>query len=308
MDINLSAAVNELLTKMSEKGDVDFYVDAPLSAYSSFKIGGPASFVAIPKSPDALADLLTALKPMRVRTLVFGNSSNVLFCDDGIDGVVIFTTGFRNISLRDGLVHAQAGAGLTTVSKFAQENGFEGFEFACGIPGNIGGAVFMNAGAYEHSVSEYIYGVEYYDRDDGKVVYAHADELEFGYRTSCFQGSDKIILSADFKLPRAKDTDAVKELMNDHLRTRAAKQPLEFPSAGSVFKRYPGYYTSKLIDEAGLKGATIGGAQVSEKHAGFIVNRGGATALDVMSLIKLIQDRIYALHGIHIECEVRYIV
>ena len=166
----------------------------------------------------------------------------------------------------------------------------------------------MNAGAYEHSVSEALVGVNYYDRTTDEVVYAPGSVLEFGYRTSCFQDSDKIILSADFKLEKAADPEAVRELMNDHLRTRAAKQPLEYPSAGSVFKRYPGYYTSKLIDEAGLKGVSVGGAQISEKHAGFIVNRGGATARDVMSLVKLVQDRLFALHGIHIECEVRYIV
>ena len=302
------AQINEILTGFAGRELIELCPDAPLSQFSSFKIGGPAAFAVIPKSADALVEVMRALKPTGVRTLVFGNASNVLFCDDGIDGVVIFTTGFREIALSDGVITADAGAGITSVSKFAQENGFEGFEFACGIPGNVGGAVFMNAGAYEHSTSECLAGVRYYDPASDKVVYANASELEFGYRTSCFQNTDRIILSADFKLSPASDPEAVKELMNDHLRARSEKQPLEYPSAGSVFKRYPGYYTAKLIDEAGLKGVSVGGAQVSEKHAGFIVNRGGATARDVMTLVKLIQDRICALHGIHIECEVRYIV
>ena len=166
----------------------------------------------------------------------------------------------------------------------------------------------MNAGAYEHCISEVIDHVTYFDVSERKTVRASVSELEFGYRESTFRSTGDIVLSVEVKLDKADDPEAVRALMEDHLRTRNQKQPLEFPSAGSVFKRYPGYYTSKLIDEAGLKGVQIGGAQVSEKHAGFIINRGGATACDVLMLIKHIQDSIFALHGIHIECEVIYVV
>ena len=301
--------VNDILTEMAGKGELSFETDAPLAPCSSFRIGGPASFIAFPSSSGALVRLLEKLSRLPVRVLVFGNASNVLFCDDGIDGVVVFTQKMRELRLlEDGRIFAEAGVGITALTQFAQKCGYTGLEFACGIPGNVGGGVFMNAGAYEHSLSEVISAVDYRDPVTGGVVCADISSLEFGYRESCFQGTGKIILGAYFKLEKAEDPEAVKELMNDHLRTRNEKQPLEYPSAGSVFKRYPGYYTSKLIDEAGLKGVTIGGAQVSEKHAGFIVNRGGATARDVMMLIKLIQDKIYLLHGIHIECEVRYIV
>ncbi|MBQ7160506.1 MAG: UDP-N-acetylmuramate dehydrogenase [Clostridia bacterium] len=304
-----SEKVKEILRGIAGREPLSFETDAPLAPYSSFKIGGPASFVVFPETVKALTEVLEALSELPVRTLVFGNASNVLFCDDGIDGVVIFTQKMRGLSLLDdGRIFAEAGVGLTSLSQFAQKCGFCGLEFACGIPGNVGGGVFMNAGAYEHSLSEVISAVDYWDADNKRTVSADISELTFGYRTSCFQDGGRIILGAYFKLEKAADPEKVKALMNDHLRTRNEKQPLEYPSAGSVFKRYPGYYTSKLIDEAGLKGASVGGAQVSEKHAGFIVNRGGATALDVMMLIKLIQDKIYLLHGIHIECEVRYIV
>ena len=301
--------VNEILRGIAEQGSLTYETDAPLAPYSSFKIGGPAAFAVFPETVGALTDILAALDGLPVRALVFGNASNVLFCDEGIDGVVIFTQKIRDLSLLDdGRIYAACGVGLTALSQAAQKWGFEGLEFACGIPGNVGGGVFMNAGAYEHSLSEVLSAVEYWDPDEKRTVVEDASAIEFGYRTSGFQGSKKVILGAYFKLAKAADPEAVRELMNDHLRTRNEKQPLEYPSAGSVFKRYPGYYTSKLIDEAGLKGTSVGGAQVSEKHAGFIVNRGGATAKDVMSLVKLIQDRIFALHGIHIECEVRYIV
>lgn len=301
--------LSDLVDDLSADGELDYYTDAPLSGFSTFKIGGPASLIVCPKTKNAAVEIISRSKRSGLRTLVFGNASNVLFCDEGIEGVVVFTSSFRGINLSDGgIINAEAGAGLTTVSQFAQKNGFAGFEFACGIPGNIGGAAYMNAGAYEHSVSEVIVGCECLDMSNGKVEYIPSDKIVYGYRTSSFQGSDYAILSVDIKLPAADDPDSVRELMNDHLRARSEKQPLEFPSAGSVFKRYPGYYTSKLIDEAGLKGTSVGGAQVSEKHAGFIINRGGATAKDVLTLIKLIQDRIYVLHGIHIECEVKYVV
>jgi len=301
--------VYSFLDSLAEKGDLTYERNAPLAQYSSFKIGGPCSLAVFPKSRKRAVELLRGLRGMGKRILVFGNASNVLFCDKGIDGIVIFTTGFKEIILDgEGVIHADAGASLTSVSQFAQKNGFEGFEFACGIPGNIGGGAFMNAGAYEHSVSECIVGCVCFDMKSGEVRYIPASEIKYGYRTSSFQDSDLVILNVEIKLKPASDPEKVRELMNDHLRSRNEKQPLEYPSAGSVFKRYPGYFTSKLIDEAGLKGLSVGGAEVSQKHAGFIVNKGGATASDVMLLIKQVQDRIFALHGIHIECEVRYIV
>ena len=299
----------EYFSELSAEGRLEFKENALLSEYASFKIGGPATFAVFPFDYQTLVDVYNYADSIGVRVLVFGNASNVLFCDDGIDGVVIFTGKMKQLILDDeGIIHADAGVNLIALSQFAYKNGFKGHEFLFGIPGNCGGAVFMNAGAYEHCISEVLHAVTYFDVEQNKVVRALRSELEFAYRESSFRKNSWIVLSVEIKLEKAEDPGAVKALMDDHLRTRNAKQPLEYPSAGSVFKRYPGYYTSKLIDEAGLKGTSVGGAQVSEKHAGFIVNRGGATALDVMMLIKLIQDRIYEINGIHIECEVIYVV
>lgn len=297
----------QYLETESENGALTFEKDAPLSSYSSFKIGGNCTFAVHPKSIDALCSLVEFTREHKIRTLVFGNASNVLFCDEGIDACIIFTTQLKTIELRDGKIYAEAGVTLTELSKFAYKCGFEGAEFLCGIPGNIGGGIFMNAGAYEHSISEIISSSTYFDESDGKIKTISLNEHDFGYRHSIYEDTERVILSATFECKKAENPDEVKALMDDHIRTRSAKQPLEYPSAGSVFKRYPGYYTSKLIDEAGLKGCTVGGAQISEKHAGFIVNRGGATAKDVLALVKKVQDAIFEKHGIHIECEIRLI-
>lgn len=299
----------EYFSKLANEGKLDFLENAPLREYASFKIGGPATFVVFPYDADTLTEVYDYVDKLGERVLVFGNASNVLFCDEGIDGVVLFTTKMKNITLDENdIIHADAGVSLMILAQFAQKNGFGGLEFIFGIPGNCGGATFMNAGAYEHAISEAISHVTYFDVLDRKTVRASVSDLEFGYRESTFRKTGNIVLSIEIKLNKADDPDAVRALMDDHLRTRNQKQPLEYPSAGSVFKRYPGFYTSKLIDEAGLKGVRIGGAQVSEKHAGFIINRGGATARDVLMLIKHIQDTIYVLRGIHIECEVIYVV
>ncbi|MDD6265967.1 MAG: UDP-N-acetylmuramate dehydrogenase [Clostridia bacterium] len=299
--------LNEYLETAEKEGALSYEKNAPLSKYSSFKIGGECSFAVIPKTKEALCALLDFNKKNAVRTLVFGNASNVLFADEGIDGCVVFTAGLKNIEEKDGTVTADAGVTLTELSRFMQKRGYEGAEFLCGIPGNIGGGVFMNAGAYEHSVSEILVDSTYYDRTDGKIKTIANSEHDFSYRHSVYEDNGGVILQASFKCRKAENPEKVKALMDDHLKTRSEKQPLEYPSAGSVFKRYPGYFTSKLIDEAGLKGYTVGGAQISEKHAGFIVNRGNARAKDVMELVKIVQERIFALHGIHIECEIRMI-
>ena len=304
-----SASIERFLEELKKSGRADYEKNCPLSGLSSFKIGGPAAFAVFPADVTTLAGIVRTVKQAGERVLVFGNASNVLFCDEGLDAVVVFTGRMKNVFVdEDGVICAEAGVGLTALSQFAQKSGFAGLEYICGIPGNVGGGVYMNAGAYEHNLSENLCGCEYLDVNTFEVIDSNLSELEFGYRYSSFQNTGNVVLRAKFKAEPTDDPDAVRDLMNDHLRARSEKQPLDYPSAGSVFKRYPGFYTSKLIDEAGLKGASVGGAQVSEKHAGFIINRGNATARDVMTLVKLIQDRIFALHGIHIECELRYIV
>lgn len=286
---------------------VDIEVNADLKDYCSFRIGGPCDVALFPHDRISFCAVVDFLRRNGIRHIVIGNGSNVLFADAGYRGVVVFTTKMKEFRFDDDMLICDAGAALTAVSVRAVKEGYEGYAFACGIPGSIGGAVYMNAGAYEGQISDILVYSDYYDPNSGEIVRLSAEDHNFCYRYSSYMDNDRIILCAAFKLKKADDPQSVLALMEDHIRARKEKQPLEYPSAGSVFKRYPGYFTAALIDEAGLKGFSVGGAQVSQKHAGFIVNRGNATANDVLTLIQIIKDKIYENKGIHIECEVRYI-
>ena len=298
--------INFITTEYNDR--VDIMPDADMKEYTTFRIGGRADLALFPYDTTAFCSVLKFVHDKGIKHIVLGNGSNVLFADEGYRGVVIFTTKMKQHSFDGEVLTCDAGAQLTAVAVKAVKEGYYGYAFACGIPGSIGGAVFMNAGAYEGQIADILLYSDYYDPVTGKIGRMNAQEHKFAYRHSSYMDSPYIILSAAFKLKKADDRKAVLTLIEDHVRARKEKQPLEYPSAGSVFKRYPGYYTAALIDKAGLKGYTIGGAQVSEKHAGFIVNRGGATAKDVLDLIELIQNKIYETDGIRIECEVRYIV
>lgn len=287
---------------------VDIIENADMKEYTSFRIGGPCDIAVFPHDRESFCSVLEYLNKNNMKHVVIGNGSNVLFADAGYRGVVVFTTKMRNFTFNEDILECEAGVSLTAVSVRAVKEGYDGYAFACGIPGSIGGAVYMNAGAYEGQVADVLVYSDYYDPKTGEISRLNAEDHNFSYRYSSYMDNDRIILSAGFKLVKAEDPDAVVARMEDHIRSRKEKQPLEYPSAGSVFKRYPGYFTAALIDEAGLKGYTVGGAQVSEKHAGFIINGGGATANDVLKLIQIIKDKIYENKGIHIECEVRYIV
>lgn len=286
---------------------VEILPNADMKRFTTFRIGGAADIALFPSTKESLAGILNYVTENNYKYIVIGNGSNVIFCDEGYKGVVIITTQMKNYFFGEDLLVCDAGAPLTQIAVNAVRGGYEGFAFACGIPGSIGGAVFMNAGAYEGQISDILVYSEYYDLKTGEICRMEASDHEFDYRHSSYMDSDKIILSAAFKLKKAEDPDAEVALMNDHIKARREKQPLEYPSAGSVFKRYPGYFTAKLIDEAGLKGYTYGGAQVSKKHAGFIINRGNATASDVYQLIGIIKEAVFKREGIDIECEVRYV-
>ncbi len=290
------------------KDRVDVVLDADMKEHTSFRIGGPCDVALFPHDKESFCAILGYVCTNDIKHIVLGNGSNVLFADVGYRGVVIFTGKMNKFSFDNDILVCDSGAQLTAVAVNAVKKGYDGYAFACGIPGSIGGAVFMNAGAYEGQISDVLVYSEYYDTLTGKIGRMNAEDHHFNYRYSSYMDSTKIVLSCGLKLTKADDHAYLLSLMEDHIRARKEKQPLEYPSAGSVFKRYPGYYTAKLIDEAGLKGYCVGGAQVSEKHAGFIVNKGGATANDVLELIQIIKDKIYQMKGIHIECEVRYIV
>ena len=275
----------------------------PMTKHTSFHIGGPAELMAQPQSEAELQSLLLKAAEAAVPVTLVGNGSNLLVRDKGIRGLVIkLGSMLREIKVSGNVLTFGSGVSLAQASKKAAELGLSGMEFAVGIPGSIGGAVYMNAGAYDGEMSKVVKSVRVMDAA-GEVSELSAGELDFGYRHSALQGSSKIVTSVTVELA-AGDKQAIAEKMADFSNRRITKQPLELPSAGSMFKRPPGYFAGTLIDQTGLKGYTVGGAQVSTKHAGFVVNIGGATAADVLQLISDVQEKVFAAHGVHLEPEV----
>ena len=275
----------------------------PMTKHTSFHIGGPAELMAQPQSEAELQSLLMKAAEAAVPVTLVGNGSNLLVRDKGIRGLVIkLGSMLRDIKVSGNVLTFGSGVSLAQASKKAAELGLSGMEFAVGIPGSIGGAVYMNAGAYDGEMSKVVKSVRVMDAA-GEVSELSAGELDFGYRHSALQGSSKIVTSVTVELA-AGDKQAIAEKMADFSNRRITKQPLELPSAGSMFKRPPGYFAGTLIDQTGLKGYTVGGAQVSTKHAGFVVNIGGATAADVLQLISDVQAKVFAAHGVHLEPEV----
>ena len=275
----------------------------PMSRHTTFRIGGSAVLYAVCETVEALAMLTGECRDSGIRYIILGNGSNVLFSDEGFEGIVISMTGLNRVEITDTSIMAEAGASLTAVSKTARDASLTGMEFAHGIPGSIGGAVFMNAGAYDGEMKNIVAESTYLDTKDGTVHTIAGDAHDFGYRESIYRSHPEwIILSARLSLSQG-NKEEITAKMDDFMQRRISKQPLEYPSAGSVFKRYPGRYTAQMIDESGLKGASVGGAQVSEKHAGFIINTGNATCRDVTELIDIIRNKIEENYGIRIECE-----
>lgn len=281
--------------------------NADMRKYTTFRIGGPCKLLLEPNSVDALSDILKACKAEGIKPIVLGNGSNVLIRDEGIDGVVIVMGDeFSKIEYAgNNLVKAQAGAKLINLCRFALEYSLGGLEFAFGIPGTVGGAAFMNAGAYGGEMKDVVWVVNHMDLDGNKGSF-QGSQLDFSYRHSAYVDSDLIITSVIFHL-EADNADAIKNHMDDVHVKRKAKQPLDYPSAGSTFKRPEGYFAAALIDECGLKGYKVGGAQVSEKHAGFVINIGDATSADVLKLMSDVQTKVKEEKGVDLEPEVRII-
>ena len=279
--------------------------DEPMKIHTTFRVGGPASYFVTPETEEEVAKVIEVCTQENVPYYIVGNGSNLLVSDQGYEGVIIqIYKQMNQVEITENEIHAQAGALLSMIANRAMEAELTGFEFAAGIPGTLGGACVMNAGAYGGEMKDVLETVTVLTRD-GDVKTLTKDELELGYRTSVIAKKDYIVLSAVIRLENGKKEE-IKAVMDDLKEKRITKQPLEYPSAGSVFKRYPGYFTAKLIEEAGLKGLTVGGAQVSPKHAGFIVNLGSATAADVQKLVSIIEEEIYRRNGIRIERELIY--
>lgn len=281
-------------------------LDEPMSLHTTFKIGGPADCLIFPATMEETQQILKLVRDYHLPLTLLGNGSNLLVRDKGIRGVVVkFGEPMSYIRCEGTRIIAGAGALLKDVSECAAENRLTGLEYACGIPGSIGGAVFMNAGAYDgetKDVAALVRGVD----GDGAVHVFSGDALELGYRHSVFQTNGEAICEVELQL-QPGDGKAIRAKMDDFTQRRESKQPLDMPSAGSTFKRPAGYYAGTLIDQTGLKGLQVGGAQVSTKHAGFVVNAGNATADDVIRLIREVQRRVYEKHGVRLQPEVRMI-
>lgn len=295
-----TAVLSEILDveKIAYKKDG---ITAPLT---SFKIGGPADIIISPANEAELTVAADACRKAGLPFMILGRGSNLLISDSGVDGAVIHVAGGLDkiILLPDGTVFCGAGASLSSLCNFCMERGLSSLEFAYGIPGSVGGAVYMNAGAYGGEIGNTVVSVRYIDTD-GSIKTAKGEELAFGYRKSMFCETEKVILSANFSLSSDEKAN-IAARMNDFINRRKDKQPLSFPSAGSVFKRPEGYFAGALIEDAGLKGFAVGGAQVSEKHAGFIINTGNATCDDVMRLIEHIKTSVYDKFGVMLEQEI----
>ena len=279
----------------------------PLAPHTTFKIGGPAAFWCTPRDAEQLRRTLQLCRENGVRVYLLGNGSNMLVADAGIRGAVVCTSELDEVRVNeDNTVSAEAGALLSRIARRAQRSGLTGAEFAGGIPGSLGGAVFMNAGAYDGQMAGIVESTEYLDAE-GNIHTLRGEEHGFGYRRSIFRDHpDWTVLRSVIRL-QPGDSAAILDKMNDFSQRRRDKQPLNFPSAGSTFKRPEGYFAGKLIEDAGLKGASVGAAQVSEKHAGFLINRGGATCDDMLHLIELVQERVREQFGVELECEVRIV-
>lgn len=283
--------------------ECDARKNEPMSRHTTFKIGGNASTYIKVGTLSKLSAIVKECKNSDIDYLIIGNGSNILVSDDGLDKTVIRLDGeLRNIALLDETtIYCGAGASLAALCKFALKNSLSGLEFAWGIPGTVGGAVFMNAGAYGGEMKDVVYSVSHIT-ESGEIGRTEKDNLQFGYRNSVYRSNGCIITGVTLKLKKAQKNE-IQEKMDDFLFRRSSKQPLEYPSAGSVFKRPQGAFAGALIEQCGLKGKTVGGAQVSEKHAGFIINKSNATAQDVKKLVKEIQQTVKAQTDFDLECE-----
>ena len=278
--------------------------DEPMKIHTTFRVGGPARYFVTPETEEEVAKVIEVCTQENVPYYIVGNGSNLLVSDQGYEGVIIqIYKQMNRVEITENEIHAQAGALLSMIANRAMEAELTGFEFAAGIPGTLGGACVMNAGAYGGEMKDVLETVTVLTRD-GDVKTLTKDELELGYRTSVIAKKDYIVLSAVIRLENGKKEE-IKAVMDDLKEKRITKQPLEYPSAGSTFKRPEGYFAGKLIQDAGLRGFQVGGAQVSEKHCGFVVNKDQATAADVMNLMNQVSDKVYEMSGVRLEPEVK---
>ncbi|GKX30428.1 UDP-N-acetylenolpyruvoylglucosamine reductase [Vallitalea longa] len=303
MDMDMELIVEELTKEINKEHVLR---NEKMSKHTTFKVGGSVDIFISPSNTKELTHAIKICKTFEIPYYVIGNGSNILVKDNGFRGVIIqIYKNFDNVTVDDETITAHAGVLLSKLSKIIADESLEGFEFASGIPGTLGGAVYMNAGAYGGDISKVIVSADVID-EQGNIVTLSKEQLELGYRTSIIQKNNYIILSAVLKC-RKGNKEKIREVINDLNNRRKQKQPLEFPSAGSTFKRPEGYFAGKLIMDSGLKGYQIGNAQVSEKHCGFIINKGNATAEDIINLIGHVRKVVNDKYNVSLETEVRII-
>ncbi|MBQ1793730.1 MAG: UDP-N-acetylmuramate dehydrogenase [Peptostreptococcaceae bacterium] len=299
--MNKEFIYNSLLNILNKE---DILIDEPMSKHISFRVGGPADILVKPSSEDQIKDILTFAKKENIPYLIIGNGSNLLVRDGGIRGIVIkIAENFNDFSIEGTTVTAQSGAMLSFMGKAIMRNNLTGFEFAAGIPGTLGGAIAMNAGAYGGEMKDIVKSVRLID-SQGNIVELSNEEMQFAYRKSILSKEEYIVLSAVMELKEG-NYEEIRDIMKDLTNKRVTKQPLNLPSAGSTFKRPEGYFAAKLIEDCGLKGLTLRGAQVSDKHCGFVVNLGGAQAKDILDLIYVVKSTVYSKFGVMLEEEVK---
>lgn len=285
-------------------GEENIKLDEPMKKHISFRVGGPADILVKPTTEQQLSDIIKLIKKENVPYLIIGNGSNLLIKDGGIRGVVIeISNNFNHFEIEGNKVKIQSGALLSVVGKAVLKEELKGFEFAAGIPGTLGGALAMNAGAYGGEMKDIVKSVKLMDTD-GNIFEFTNEEMEFGYRRSILSKTDYIVLSAEIELEKGNHEE-IKATMMDFTQRRVTKQPLSLPSAGSTFKRPEGHFAGKLIEDSGLRGLTLRGAQVSEKHCGFVVNLGNAKAKDLLELMYVVKSTVNAKFGIMLEEEVK---
>lgn len=299
--------MRELYDELVKAADaIRILENEPMKKHTTFRIGGSARYFVSPSGEEALKNTVVLCRERKIPFFILGNGSNLLVSDDGYDGVVIYMgEGFSKVETLGRTVTAGGGTLLSAIAREALSQSLTGFEFAAGIPGTLGGAVVMNAGAYDGEIKQVLKFVRVMDKD-GSVFELSAEELELSYRHSCIPERGLIVLSAVLELTEGL-SEEIRSRMEDLAARRRDKQPLEYPSAGSTFKRPEGYFAGKLIQDAGLKGFCVGGAQVSEKHSGFVINRGNATAADICALCKAVQDKVRSDTGVLLETEIKMI-
>lgn len=294
------------LIRAAREQKIKYSTDEVMALHTSFKLGGKADVYLCPETAEQMASLLKLTKEENIPCFILGKGSNLLVSDEGIEGAVISTDGLNKISLvGNSEIYAEAGVTLAELCKFARDNGLTGLEFAYGIPGSVGGALYMNAGAYYGDMSQVTVSAKSLDEEQN-IVLRNVSQMGLGYRKSIYKQNGETVIGVTVRLTKG-DKEQITEAMNRIINKRIKSQPLDFPSAGSTFKRPEGYFAAALIDECGLKGRSVGDAQVSEKHAGFVINKGKATCSDVLKLIEDIKETVLERKGVSLETEVIFV-